>query len=256
MLGGTTAIVTGVSQGLGRQIALTLAEHGAEVAVAARGDGIHDTTERIADDRALAVELDLTDESSVVDAIDRTVAEFGGLDCVVNNAGIAGPTAHVEDVSTEEWHRTLDVNLTGPFLMVKHAVPHLRSSENASVVNIGSSTGKRPLPERTPYAASKIGMIGLTRTLAFELGDAGVRVNTICPGPMDNQRLRETFQRHADQMGVSYEEALYELILSDQAIEEILTTEEVAEAVAFLASPNGRHITAQDINVDAGLIWY
>lgn len=256
MFEGTTAFVTGASRGIGRAIATRMVEEGGNATIAARSDAIYEVAEDLGEENALAVETDVSAESDVAAAVEATVEEFGGLDVVVNNAAIAGPTAPVEDVPTDEWQRTLDVNLTGAFLTVKHAVPHLRDSDRGTVVNVSSITGKRPLPDRTPYAATKMALVGLTRTLAFELGEYGITVNTICPGTVRTERLRRVFERHAEEMGVTYEEALDELVLDDCAIDEIQEPEEIAGLVAFLVSDHGRHVTAQDINVDSGATWY
>ena len=256
MFDGTTGFVTGAGRGIGQAIATRIVEEGGNVVIAARSDAIYEVAEDLGKENALAVETDVSVESDVRAAIQATVEEFGGLDVLVNNAAIAGPTASVENVPTDEWQRTLDVNLTGAFLTIKHAVPHLKESDRGTVVNVSSITGKRPLPDRTPYAATKIALIGLTRTLAFELGEYGITVNTICPGTVRTERLRRVFERHAEEMGVTYEEALQELVLDDCAIDEIQEPEEIAGLVAFLVSNDGRHVTAQDLNVDSGATWY
>lgn len=256
MLDGQTAIVTGASRGIGRATAVEFADLGANVTIAARSDAIHETAELVGESQALAVETDVSVEADVERAVEATVERFGGIDCVVNNAAIAGPTAGVEDTPTADWQETIDVNLTGAFFMIKHAVPYLRDSDRASIVNISSITGKRPLPERVSYAVTKIGLIGMARTLAFELGDDGVTVNTICPGTVRTERLRRVFERHAEEMGVTYQEALDEIVLDDCAIPELQEPEEIAHVIAVLASDYGRHITAQDISVDSGATWY
>lgn len=255
MLSDTTAFVTGASQGIGRTIAETLAGRGARVALAARGDGIYDAADAIGD-RAFPVETDVTDEESVADAIDATVETFGGLDCLVNNAGIAGPTAPVEAVAVEEWQQTMDVNVTGMFRCTKHAVPHLRESDRGSVVTLSSISGKRPLENRTPYTASKMAVVGFTRTLAFELGDDDVTANAICPGATKGPRIEDVIENQAEQMDVSYEEAKESVFTGDTALGKLVDPEDIAEMVAYLASDAGHHITAQDINVDAGTTWY
>jgi NAD(P)-dependent dehydrogenase (short-subunit alcohol dehydrogenase family) len=256
-LAGTTAFVTGASGGIGRTIALELADRGANVALAARSDGIHETAERIGDpERTLAVETDVTDEASVAAAIERTVETFDGLDCLVNNAGIAGPTAPVEEVTVEEWERTMDVNATGAFRCVKHAAPHLRASDRGSVINIASISGKRPLEDRTPYAASKTALVGLTRTLAFELGDDDVTVNAVCPGATSGDRIDRVIEKQAERRGLSFEAAKREVFTGDTALGRLTDPEDVANAVAYLAGEDARNVTAQDINVDAGTVWY
>jgi NAD(P)-dependent dehydrogenase (short-subunit alcohol dehydrogenase family) len=254
---GRTVLVTGASGGIGREIALAFAERGANVALAARSDGRHETAELIGDpERALPVETDVTDEGSVKQAIEETVDRFGGLDCLVNNAGIAGPTAPIEEVEREEIERTMAVNVTGLFLTTKHAVAHLRESDRASVVNVASISGKRPLPNRTPYTASKMAVIGLTRTLAFELGPDGITVNAICPGATRGPRIDRVIEAQADAMGVSYEEAKRRVFTDDTALGRLVEAEDVAAMATFLASEQARHVTAQDVNVDAGATWY
>jgi NAD(P)-dependent dehydrogenase (short-subunit alcohol dehydrogenase family) len=256
MLDGQTAIITGASRGIGAVTADRFAELGGNVTIAARSDAIQDTVERVGDEQAVAVRTDVSNETDVENAIKATFDRFGGLDSVVNNAAIAGPTARVENTPTDGWQETLDVNLTGTFYLCKHAVPHLKASDRASIVNISSITGKRPLPERIGYAATKIGLIGMARTLAFELGEDGITVNTICPGTVRTERLRRLFEIHAEDMGVTYQEALNEIVLDDCAIPELQEPEEVAEMIALLASEHGRHITAQDISIDSGATWY
>ncbi|MFW5919096.1 MAG: SDR family NAD(P)-dependent oxidoreductase [Halanaeroarchaeum sp.] len=255
MLEGRTTFVTGASQGIGREIAHTLAEEGANVAVAARSDGIDETAANIGD-RALAVETDVTDESSVESAIATTVEEFGGLDVLVNDAGIAGPTAPVEDVTVAEWERTMDVNVTGMFRTTKHAAEHLRASDHGRIVNVASISGKRPLENRTPYTASKMAVVGFTRTLAFELGEDDVTVNAISPGPTKGDRIDDVIEAQAAELGVDYEEAKRRVFTDDAALGDLVEPADVANMVAYLASEKGQHITAQDVNVSGGSVWY
>lgn len=252
-----TAFVTGASQGIGREIAVAFGERGANVVLAARSDGIEETADLIGDpDRALPVRTDVTDEPSVESAIERTVDTFGGLDTLVNNAGIAGPTAPIEAVERDVWDRTFAVNVTGMYLTTKHAVPHLRASDRASVVNLSSISGKRPLVNRTPYTASKMAVIGLTRTLAAELGGDDVTVNAICPGATRGPRIEAVIRAEADASGDSFEAAKRRMFTDDAVLGTLVDAADVAAMVTFLASEDARHITAQDINVDAGTTWY
>jgi NAD(P)-dependent dehydrogenase (short-subunit alcohol dehydrogenase family) len=259
MLEDVTAIVTGASQGIGQQIAITMAEHGASVVLAARSEGIYETEDKIEEfdsGEALPVETDVTDESSVKAGIETAVDEFGGIDCLVNNAGIAGPTAPIEEVALEDWQETMNVNVDGMFLMAKHAASHLRESDQGSVINISSISGKRPLRNRTPYTSSKMAVIGLTRTLALEFGEDNVTVNAICPSGTKGPRIDGVIEKQAEDLGVSYEEAKRQTFTNDAILGKLTEADDVADAASFLASENARSITAQDINVDAGTAWY
>ncbi|WP_299234306.1 SDR family NAD(P)-dependent oxidoreductase [Natronomonas sp.] len=255
-LSGVSAFVTGASGGIGEEIAVTLSEYGANVAIAARSDGIYDTADRIGTDAALALETDVTDEQSVAESIESTVAEFGGLDVLVNNAGAMGPTAPVEEIDADAWRAMTDVKVFGPFVCMKHAAEHLRESDRGTVVNVSSIGGKRPYPNRSPYAASNMAMIGMSRTWAHELGEDGVTVNSICPGPVEGDRIERVIQAQADEQGRPSEEVREEDFYADLAIAEFVTPGDVAELIAYLASDAGRHITAQDLNVDSGATWY
>jgi len=262
MLDDTTAFVTGASQGIGREIARTLAEYGANVALAARSDGIYETRDLIDDpDRTLAVETDITDEASVRASIDATVDEFGGLDCLVNNAGISlvseGAGGPLETTDMGDWQRVQETNVVGTAVCTKRAIPALKRG-GGSVVNVASTAGKGPYPNGTAYAASKAAVISLGRTLAYELGADGVRVNTVCPGGVragSGDRFERVVEEHAKSTGVSYEERKQQL-LDQQALDEFVHARDVAELVAFLASDNARMITAQDINISGGMAWY
>lgn len=257
MLEDITAIVSGGSQGIGREICLSLADQGANVTIAARSDGIYETAELIGnEDKTVAATTDVTDPDSVESTIEETIDTFGSIDCLVNNAGIAGPTDPIEDIDPAEWRKTMDVNVTGMFLMTKYAIPYLASGDRSSIVNISSISGKRPLVNRTPYTSSKMAVIGFTRTAAFELGDEGITVNAICPGSVEGPRLDDVIRKQADKMDVSFDTAKQRLFLDDIALDSIVEASDVAEIVVYLAGPHGRQITAQDINVDSGATWY
>ncbi len=253
----TTAFVTGASRGIGRAIAVELADRGAEVALAARSDGIYETEEEIdSPERTLAVETDVSDGDSVEASVEETLQEFGGVDVLVNNAGVAGPVEPFERVEVEDWRRVQRVNVEGAWLCAKHASPHLRDSDRGSVVNVASVAGKYPYPNRAPYAASKMALLGLTRTLAFELGTDDVTVNAVCPGPVQGERMNRAMTKL---MEIAEEDGVRSTDLGpdDLALQQMMVEpEDVTDAVAWLAGPDARHVTAQDFNVDNGLAWY
>jgi len=199
----------------------------------------------------LPIETDVTNEASVAAAIEETVEEFGGLDCLVNNAGIAGPTSPIEEIDVDEWRRVQDVNVLGTFLCAKHAAPHLRESDRGSMVTISSTSAKRSHPLRTPYTASKASQITMTRAIAYDLGEDGVTANTICPGPVDGDRVRRVWEERAERNGTTAQEVRRETEAT-LPIGEIVDPRDIGEMVAYLAGPNGRHITAQDITIDSG----
>lgn len=251
MLEGITAFVTGASRGIGREIATTFDEQGANVALAARSDGIYDTA-ALMDGEAVPIETDVTDDDSVESAIEETVQRFGGLDCLVNNAGIAGPVQPHDRIETEEWNQVLSVNLVGAWRCVKYASPYLRDSNQGSIINIGSIGGKRPYQNRTPYAASKMGLVGLTRTLAYELGSDDVTVNVVQPGPVAGERIEQAIQKQAELADVDGAQPL-EITGNDFALPEyLIQPDDIATQVAYLAGDAGRKITGQEIAVDAG----
>lgn len=250
------AIVTGAGQGIGEAIALAFAAEGAKVALAARTvRNLEDTAARMPDGAALVVPTDLTDEAAIQRLVERTLAAFGAIDILVNNSGIAGPTKACEDVSRAEWEECFDVNVTGAFLMAKHVIPTMKARRSGRILNISSMSGKRPLPNRTPYTASKMAVIGLTRTLAFELGEYGVTVNAVCPGATSGPRIDSVIENMAQSFGVTFEEAK-KTFTEPGALKTLVDAKDHAALCVFLASEEGAHMTAQDINVTGGLVWY
>ena len=191
VLEGRTALVTGASQGLGRVTATSFARAGARVVLTARSrERLEETAAEIeaAGGSALVAPVDLREPDDVEALARRVEAEVGALDATVANSGIAGPTAELWNITPAEWEETLSVNLTGTFLLCRALVPAMIERGRGSVVVIGSTTGKRPMYGRSPYAATKLGLVGLVRTLAVELGPLGVRVNLISPGAVAGPR--------------------------------------------------------------------
>ncbi|WP_187695723.1 SDR family NAD(P)-dependent oxidoreductase [Haloplanus rubicundus] len=253
------AIVTGGGRGIGEAICLELADHGAEIAIAdVDEEGMAATVERIeAETEATAASyaVDLADPALVDERVDAMIDDLGGVEILVNNSGIMGPTAPVEDVTVEEWDRTMHVNLRGQFLTCRAVLPTMKAAEFGRIVNIASMTGKNPLYNRAPYAASKIGVIGLTRTLADEVGDHDINVNAICPGPVDGPRLDRVFEGQAEARGVPVERVREEA-RAESARGELVQPEDVAQLARVLCSPDADRITGQDLNVSAGRLMF
>jgi len=253
-----TALVTGASQGVGKVIAVRFAQEGARVVLAARSrEGLEGTAAEItgAGGSALVAPTDLR-EPGDVDALARRIdAELGGLDALVCNAGIAGPTSELWNVTLEEWEETLRVNVTGTFLLCRALLPSMLRRGSGTVVVIGSATGKRPFPGRTPYATSKMALVGLVRTLAVELGPVGVRVNLISPGAIDGPRIESVIRAQAQATGSSYE-AVYGEFTRASPLRRLVAPADIAAAALFLASDASASITGEDMNVSGGLAMY
>lgn len=267
-LDGRTALVTGGGRGIGQAICLSLAGRGANVVVADLDEAeMADTASQIeamdsttdgdgAGEDVLTVRTDVTDPADVEGVVEATIDQFGSIEILVNNAGIAGPTKPCEAVAIEEWDETLAVNLRGPFLVCRAVLPHMKAQEYGRIVNVASMSGKRPLLNRTPYVASKMGLIGLTRTLALEGGPHDVNVNAVCPGPVEGPRLSDVIREQAQATGRSVEEERAVSFEGPTARGELVQREDVAELVAFLSSDAATRITGQDVNVSSGMVMY
>jgi NAD(P)-dependent dehydrogenase (short-subunit alcohol dehydrogenase family) len=199
------------------------------------------------------IDADLLDglrlaEPRLTRLFDEGLGALDGLDCLVNNAGVAGPTGRVEDIDPEAWDRCIAIDLTGHFNCIRLAVPHLKRSANASIVNLSSQAGRHGFPLRSPYAAAKWGVIGLTKTVAMELGDFGIRVNALLPGIVAGDRIRRVMEAKAQERGVSFQ-AVEAAMFANTSIKEYVTPQQLADMVVFLASPLARTVSGQAISV-------
>ncbi len=248
-LTGRTALVTGGGNGLGAAIARALHGAGADVVVAGRRTGPLAALCAELGERASWRACDVADPASVAE-LAASLAEVE-VDVLVNNAGVAGPVAPLTEIGVEEWDTVFDVNVRGVFLVCRAFLPAMVARGRGDVVNMASVSGKRPLVRRTPYAASKLAVIGLTSTLAFEVGPAGVNVNTLSPGPVAGPRMQRNFTLEAERTGTSYAEAEAAFV-SRAALGRMVTEEEVGAAVlAMLAMPG---LCGADIDLSAGMV--
>jgi NAD(P)-dependent dehydrogenase (short-subunit alcohol dehydrogenase family) len=251
------AVVTGANRGIGRAVAVALAADGFGVAVTARDPAtLADTVADVekAGGTALPLACDVRDEDSVA-AMAAAATELGPVHTVVANAGVAGPTAPLHEISLAEWRGCLATDLDGVFLTFRAFVPSLIAAGAGSLVAISSMTGKRPLHGRTPYAAAKMGVIGLVRTLALELGPHGIRVNAVCPGAVAGPRIEDVVRKQAAARGISEAEALAAFTASSP-LGRLVEAEEVGRACAYLASDGAAAVTGEDMNVSAGTVMY
>ena len=242
---GKVAIITGAGSGMGEATAKVFAEEGVKVVAT---DVNLNEVKRVSDEInsnggiCHALHLDVTDKTEIEDCLKETIKKFGSLDFVINNAGISSATALEDENYENYWDDTLSVVLTGQIKLIRAALPHLLNSDSARIVNISSTEGFGASPYHSPYTAAKHGVIGLTRSLALELGPKGITVNCICPGPINtnmtagiNQKDKETYARR--RVGLKrYGEP-----------------EEVAHATLNLCLPSSSYINGVYLPVDGGL---
>jgi NAD(P)-dependent dehydrogenase (short-subunit alcohol dehydrogenase family) len=250
-LSGRRVLVTAGAAGIGLAIVQRLLRHGARVFVCDVVDATLETFNK-AHPQAGAIKADVSNEADVARMFAAIKAELGGLDALVNNAGIAGPTGAVEDIDPAEWRRCLDVGLTGQFLCARLAVPMLKAAGGGSIVNMSSAAGRHGYAYRTPYSSAKFGVIGFTQSLAKELGPANIRVNAILPGIIEGPRMESVIRNRAQQLGVSYD-AMEKTYLDRISLRRMTSPHDVAAMIAFLISDAGVNISGQPIGVDGNV---
>ncbi len=244
---GLRVLVTAGAAGIGRAIAQTFVEHGARAhicdidpdALAAAKRALPTVTQTVADVASVAeVERLFAD----------VVRELGGLDVLVNNAGIAGPTARVEDILPAEWERCIAVDLNGMFYCTRRALPLLKAAGGGSIINLSSVAGRLGFPLRTPYAAAKWAVVGFTKSLAIEVGADRVRVNCIQPGAVEGERINRVIDAKAKALGVPFE-TVRERMLEPVSLHTLVTAQDIANMALFLATEAGQHISGQALSV-------
>ena len=249
---GLRCVVTAGARGIGRAIADALIAHGARVIVSDIDDAA------LADFRTAhpdhpAVHADAGSEAGTRQLFTAVRDDLGGLDLLVNNAGIAGPTAAVEEISTEAWQQTVDVNMTGHFFALREAVPLLKEGQNGSIVMISSVAGRLGYAYRLPYAATKWAVVGMAKSLAIELGGYGIRVNAVLPGVVEGPRIDGVIRARAETLGISFE-AMRERYLEKTSLQRMVTADDIVNMVLFLVSPMGRNVSGQALSV-CGDVW-
>jgi NAD(P)-dependent dehydrogenase (short-subunit alcohol dehydrogenase family) len=245
---GLRVLVTAGAAGIGRVIAQTFADNGARVHVCDVDDrALAALPARITQSRADVANL--IDVNKLFDDVQR---HLGGLDVLINNAGVAGPTAKVEDIKPEDWDRCIAIDLNGMFYCTRKAMPLIKSAGGGSIVNLSSAAGLHGFPQRSPYCAAKWGVVGFTKSLSVEAGADKVRVNCICPGIVEGERIDRVVDAKAKSLGVS-REAFLEKFLETTSMRSTVSAQEIADMALFLATDAGKHITGQALAVDAGV---
>ncbi len=241
-------LISGAASGIGRAIAERFL---------VQGDSVHicDTSNENIDEflsanpKATATLADVGDRAAIDGVFADLNKNYQGLNILINNAGVAGPSAPVEETDEDGWDRCIRINLSGTFYMTRRAIPLLRKQPDASIINIASTAALFGYPLRSPYAASKWGQIGLTKTWAMELGPSGIRVNAVCPTSVSGPRIEAVIRRDAEQRGLSQDE-VRDVYLRQTSMRTFVSADEVADTVLFLASDKAAKISGQSISVD------
>lgn len=246
-LTGKRVVVTAGAQGIGLAITEAFVAAGASVHICdVNDDFLTDAQKKFP--QVSQSHTDVSKEDQVDAMFAELTARWGALDVLVNNAGIAGPTAPVEDTALGDWAQTIAVNLTGPFLCTRRAVPLLKAAGGGSIVNLSSIAGRLGFPLRTPYSASKFGVIGLTQTWAMELGPSRIRVNAILPGIVAGDRQERVIAAKAASYGIGHED-MRQRLLSKVSLRSMVTAQGIAHQIIFICSPAGAAISGQSLSV-------
>ena len=247
LLNGQRALITGAGSGIGKVMAQHFEKAGARIWICdADTNNLEQSLKENPDWNGTS--CDVSEENQVDQLFKEMSDSFGGLEILVNNAGIAGPTAPVEEIDPDEWRRSVGVNLNGAFYCTRLATPLLKNSPKASIINISSVAGRLGFARRLPYASTKWAMIGFTESLAKELGPSGIRVNALLPGIVEGPRIEGVFQARAESEGVPYEE-VRDRVLNNVSMKRMVSAGDVAEMAVFLCSEAGKNISGQSISV-------
>jgi len=238
-------LITAGASGIGRAMAEGFAAKGAQIWVAdvdqAALDAVPSGWTRS--------RVDVTSEAEMATLFDQIATDWGGLDTLCANAGIAGPTALIEDIALADWKHCVSVNLEGAFLAAKYAAPMMKAQKAGAMILTSSTAGLYGYPNRAPYSAAKWGIIGLAKTLAMELGPYNIRVNTLCPGSVEGPRMEGVLDREAAAKGMTRDQ-VYDGYASGTSMGSFVTAKDIADMAVFLASPEARLVSGQVISVD------
>ncbi len=243
-----SVLITAGASGIGRAIALEFHKAGASVHVVDIDKEAGRKMENASPEIMVSI-ADASNEAQTRSIAEQHVKTYGGIDVLINCAGIAGPTAPVQDVALDDWQRCIAVNLDSTFLYCRELIPSMQSAGRGSIINISSTAGWHGYPLRSPYAAAKWAVIGLTKTLAMELGPHGIRANVICPGSINGDRMDGVIAAESEQRGLS-EQALRTKYTNCCSLRTFIDAEDIARMALFLASRDASRITGQIMNVD------
>ena len=243
-----TVLVTAGAGGIGRVIAEHFLAHGYQVHVCDINPTAIDDFLQVNPCAGASI-ADISDAVMVDAMFDELEQRYGHLNVLVNNAGIAGPTVATEEIDPLDWDRVISINLSGHFYCARRAIPFLKKASGGSIIEIASTAGLFGCPMRAPYAASKWALIGLTKTLAMELGPLGIRVNAICPGSVEGERIERVIQREASEQGRPAED-IRRAYTKQTSLRRFINPQDIADMALFLASDKGRSVSGQALGVD------
>lgn len=253
------AIITGGGKNIGKAIAITFAQEGAAVMIVGRTlSDLEATCSEVQSKggKIAFIKADISREEQVRQCVLETVEQFGRIDVLVNNTGIAGPTSKVVDMDLHQWNETLATNLTGSMLCAREVLKYMIPRRTGTIINIVSEAGRAGYgragyPMRSAYCCSKMGQIGLTETLAVEVGEYNIRVNAVSPGPIQGERILNVVRKRVEASKMSLDEMLRD-IAANCSLKRLATEEEVAAVALFLASDEASGVTGQTIPVSCG----
>ena len=241
-------LITAGASGIGSEIARILSQADAKVIICDNDQEAIDKFNK-ENPTITTFNTDVSNEEQVTLLFEELKEQFGGINCLINNAGISGPSAKLEDTNFEEWQNTLNVNLNGLFLCTKSSIPLFRSAGGGSIINIGSTSSFLGTPLRSSYSATKWGLIGLTKTWAMEYGMENIRINTICPGSVNGERIEQVIDRESKYRNVTSEE-IKTTYLSQTSMQVFIDADEITGMVVYLLSPLASKITGQMLVID------
>ena len=245
---GLKIVITAGASGIGSEIAQVLLQADAKVIICDKDQEALDQFSKN-NPEIISLKADVSNEEEVLSAFDAVKDQFGEINALINNAGIAGPSSKLEDTNFNDWQNTLNVNLNGTFLSAKSAIPLLRSAGGGSIINMGSTSSFMGTPLRSSYSATKWGLIGLTKTWAMEYGKENIRINTICPSSVNGERIDQVIDREAKYRNVTPKE-IKAAYLSQTSMKSFIDAEEIAGMIVYLLSPLARKITGQMLVID------
>jgi NAD(P)-dependent dehydrogenase (short-subunit alcohol dehydrogenase family) len=241
-------LITAGAGGIGREIARAFAANGAKVFVCdIDAEGLETLAQEIEDLKTTV--CDVSKREDIERMVTSAIESLGGLDVLVNNAGISGPTTPVDKMDPDDWDKVVQVNLNGTFNVTRLAIPHLKKSPAGVIIIISSAAGRFGYANRSPYSATKWGLIGFTKTLSIELGEYGIRANAILPGAVEGPRLQRVFEGRAKMSGQSIEE-VKDAAMAIQSIKRFVDPRDIAALAVFLASDSAKSISGQLLPID------